>query len=100
MTTFERPTCRAAGLALAALLCAGCGGKPPDEGDPLSRNGQQILGGLSEIYSLAQNELKRPPAKPQEIERYARAEAFVYAPIARGDIIVYWGANIGVGSAV
>lgn len=91
---------RAAFLGLTLLILTGCGGKPVDEGDPLSRNTRQLIGGLSEIYSYAQVKLHRPPAKVQEIEPYSRAETFVYPSVLRGDVVVLWGANIGAGSAI
>jgi len=89
------------GLLLACLFAAGCGGaKPADEGDPTVRNARQILGGLSEIYTFAQTTNKRPPAKLQDIEKFSRAEAFTYPALARGEVVVFWGANIGSGSAI
>jgi hypothetical protein len=91
-------------LVLAALLVvvslAGCGGSKPAPDSHLEMTGQQRLLELSELLSLAQTDLQRPPAKVQDLEKYRRGGPMAYQAVAGGQVVVLWGANLGQGSAV
>jgi hypothetical protein len=61
---------------------------------------KERFGELSELLSTAQIDLNRPPKNLDELKKYRLGGPFAYKAIADGDIIVYWGAALGQGSAV
>jgi hypothetical protein len=91
---------RVAAALLIASLLAGCGTKPAEGPAATEMSTGERLTELKELLSLAQIDLGRAPTRVQELERYQRGSPFAYQSVAKGDLVVLWGANLGQGTSV
>jgi len=87
-------------LMLAAVLAASCSRAAPETASHFDMSNKDRLDQLAEVLRVAQDTLKRAPAKADELEKFRRMGPMALQALKAGDLVVIWGANFGSGTGV
>jgi hypothetical protein len=86
-----RPSCALCFLCIG-LLSAGCGSREPDASQPIQ--GDEVLGEVAALVRRHQEEHKRPPATPADLDPYGSSLSHGYSALVSGQYVLIW--NVGL----